>query len=260
MDLFDPPAPSDPLAEALHHLRMSGVFYCQTELTAPWGLTLPELSGYLWFHVVTSGALEPDAGDERTEHLRSGDLALVTHGTGHVLRSDHDSPAPGILELEREEVSARYEVLRHGGGGTRTTLVCGAVRFDDPAAHCLAAALPALITIEALRARDIERLHATLSLIAAETKQPRPGGEAVITRLADVLVIQAMRVWIDTDPDARTGWFGALRDPQIGRALALIHADPAGAWTVARLAGEVGMSRSAFAARFTDMVREPAMQ
>lgn len=82
----------------------------------------------------------------------------------------------------------------------------------------------------------------------------------MITRLADVLVIQAIRAWIDTDSHARTGGLGALRDPRIGRALALIHADPARAWTIASFAREVAMSGSAFAARFTELVGEPAMQ
>jgi AraC-like DNA-binding protein len=81
----------------------------------------------------------------------------------------------------------------------------------------------------------------------------------VITRLADVLVIQAIRAWIEGDPAARTGWLGALRDRQVGRALTLIHRDPARAWTVAGLADEVAMSRSAFAARFTELVGEPPM-
>jgi AraC-like DNA-binding protein len=260
MDLFDPPTPSDPLGEALHHVRMSGAFYCGTELTAPWGLTLPPLPGYIWFHVVTSGALVLEGGDGSSVLLQSGDLALVTHGAGHVLRSEPGAPAPGILELEREEVSDRYEVLRHGGGGAPTRLVCGAVRFEHPAARNLVAALPELIRIEALRAPDVERMQGTLGLIAAETMSPRPGGEAVITRLADVLVIQAIRAWLETGPDARKGWLGALRDPQIGHALALIHADPARAWTVASLAHDVAMSRSAFAARFTDLVGEPVME
>ena len=80
------------------------------------------------------------------------------------------------------------------------------------------------------------------------------------TRLADVLVIQAIRAWIETDPEARTGWLGAMRDPQIGLALASIHAEPARAWTLAALAREVAMSRSAFAGRFTELVGEPPMQ
>jgi AraC-like DNA-binding protein len=99
-----------------------------------------------------------------------------------------------------------------------------------------------------------------VSLIAAETRHVRPGGDAVITRLADVLIIQAIRWWIETDPSAQTGWLGALRDEQIGHALSLIHGDPARPWTVASLADELPMSRSAFAARFTELVGEPVMQ
>ena len=95
--------------------------------------------------------------------------------------------------------------------------------------------------------------------MAAEAGELRPGGEAVITRLGDILVIQAIRAWIESDPAAQTGWLGALQDPQIGRAISLIHRDPARNWTVASLADELAMSRSAFAARFTELVGEPVM-
>ena len=103
-------------------------------------------------------------------------------------------------------------------------------------------------------------MQSTLRLMAVEAKELRPGGETVITRLADILVIQAIRSWIERDPAAQTGWLGALQDRQIGRAIALIHRDPARAWTVASLATVVAMSRSGFAARFTELVGEPAMQ
>ena len=103
-------------------------------------------------------------------------------------------------------------------------------------------------------------MQSTLRLMAAEAGELRPGGEAVITRLADILVVQAIRSWLETDPAAQTGWLGALQDRQIGRAIALIHRDPARPWTVASLARELAMSRSAFAARFTELVGEPAMQ
>ena len=87
----------------------------------------------------------------------------------------------------------------------------------------------------------------------------RPGGDAVITRLADILIVQVIRSWLARDSGAQTGWVGALRDKQIGRAIALIHRDPARVWTLSSLATEIGMSRSAFAARFTQLVGEPAM-
>ena len=96
--------------------------------------------------------------------------------------------------------------------------------------------------------------------MAAEAREPRLGGEAVITRLADILVIQAHpRVAGDASPARGTGWLGALQDEQIGRAIALIHREPARDWTVDSLARELAMSRSAFAARFTALVGEPAI-
>ncbi len=96
--------------------------------------------------------------------------------------------------------------------------------------------------------------------MAEETREARPGGEAVISRLCDIVVIQAIRSWIERDPAAQTGWLGALRDPQIGTAMARIHAEPSRDWSVAALADEVAMSRSAFAARFTQLVGESAMR
>jgi AraC-like DNA-binding protein len=258
MEALDPWAPSDPLGEALHFLRMNGAFYCRSELTAPWGLTLPPMPGYVWFHVVTSGRFSLDAGDaERL--LGPGDLALVPHGEGHALRSEPGAPAPGILELDRELVSDRYEILRHGGGGPLTTLICGAVRFDHPAARNLVSTLPEIVYIESTSSPQTDWMQGTLRLMAAEARELRPGGEEVITRLGDILVIQAIRTWIETDPAARSGWLGALKDRHIGRAITLIHRDPARAWTLASLAEEVAMSRSAFAARFAELVGEPAM-
>ena len=169
-------------------------------------------------------------------------------------------PRAGILELELEHPSDRYEILRHGGGGVPTTLICGAVRFDHPVARSLVGILPPMVYIQASDEPRASWMQAVFKLMAAEARAFQPGGEAVITRLADVLVIQAIRAWIETAPAARTGWLGALQDPQVGRALALIHREPARAWTVASLARELAMSRSAFAARFTQLVDEPAMQ
>lgn len=254
-----PLAPVDPLGEALHFLRMSGVMYCRSEFTAPWALALPALEDCLMFHVVTSGRcrLEVEGCDDHV--LQPGDFALVPHGAGHRLASESGVPAAKLFELPREQVSDRYEILRHGGGGAPTTVICGAVRFDHPAAHRLVTLLPKVISVEAWNSPELDWIQSTLRLMAVEAKELRPGGETVITRLADILVIQAIRSWITKDPAARTGWLGALQDQQIGRAIALVHRNPGRSWTVASLADEVAMSRSAFAARFTELVGEPAM-
>jgi AraC-like DNA-binding protein len=255
----DPWATVDPLGEALHFLRMSGVVYTRSELTAPWGLELPPLPGCLMFHLVTAGRCWLKVRGAEPRLLRPGDFALVPHGEGHVISSAPGARAAKLFDLPREQVSERYEILRHGGRGARTTLLCGAVRFDHPAAHRLVGLLPRVLGFEAWNSPHAEWVQSTLRLMALEAKALRPGGEAIITRLADILVVQAIRSWIAEDPAAQTGWLGALRDRQVGRALSLVHREPARAWTVASLAAEVGMSRSAFAARFTDLVGEPAM-
>ena len=260
MQIADAFTPVDPLGEALHFLRMNGVFYCRSEFSAPWGVALPPLEGCLMFHVVTAGPCWLEVEGLEPQRLAPGEFALVPHGAGHRLVGEPGAEAAGLFDLPREQLSERYEVLRHGGGGTATGLVCGAVRFDHPAAQRLVRLLPAVIRMDAERSPDAEWLGSTLRFMAAEAKALRPGGETVITRLADILVIQAIRSWMARDPAARVGWLGALQDRQIGRAISLIHREPARPWTVASLAAEAAMSRSAFAARFTALVGEPAMQ
>lgn len=262
--MSDPWRPSDPLGEALHVPRISGSFYSRCEFTAPWGLILPEIEGSLMFHVVTAGRSWLEVAGAEPRLLEPGQLALVPHGEGHRLVSDPDAVGVNLFDLPSELVSERYEIIRQGqgqgGGGAATGLVCGTVRFDHPAARHLVDLLPRLITVDAAETVETEWLRSTVRFITAEARQPRPGGETVITRLGDILVIQAIRSWLERDAAAEAGWLGALRDPRIGRALALIHRDPAKPWSVANLAAEVAMSRSAFAARFAAFVGEPPMR
>ena len=214
----------------------------------------------MMFHVVTAGQCWLEVEGANSCHLRPGDLALVPHGEGHRLVGAAGATAVKLFDVPRELVSDRYEILRHGGGGESTTVICGVVRFDHPAAHHLIRLLPKVIGVDVWSSPEIEWIQSTLRFMAAEARELRPGGETVITRLADILVIQAIRSWIARDPAAQTGWLGALRDQQIGRAIALVHRDPARNWTVASLAIAVGMSRSAFAARFSQLVGEPAVR
>ena len=252
----DPWGPVDPLGEALHLMRMNGVFYTLSELTAPWGMAMPVLPNYLMFHVVTEGRCWLEVDRAKPRLLQPGDLALVPHGEGHQLLSALDAPVVDLFDLPREQLSERYEILRHGDGGEMTKMVCGAVRFDHPAAEHLVSLLPRLVCIDAWNSPHADWLQSTLRFMAAEARDLRPGGETIITRLADILVIQAIRTWLAEDPAAQTGWLGALQDRRIGPAILLVHRDPARHWTVESLAREAGMSRSAFAARFREMVGE----
>ncbi len=249
----------DAIGEVLRHVQMSGIFYCPSELTEPWGLELPPMDDCVWFHVVTTGEANIEV-DGRCCRARAGDLVLIPHGHGHRASGAEAAPTPSVFDLPHDHYSDQYALLTHGGGGEPTDLVCGGIRFDHPAARHLVQSLPSVIHIEAAHSTRSDWMKATLELMAEETRQVRPGSEAVISRLCDIVVMQAIRTWIERDPAAQTGWLGALRDQQIGAAITRIHTEPAAEWTVAALADVVAMSRSAFAARFTDLVGEPAMQ
>ncbi|HEY5844630.1 MAG TPA: AraC family transcriptional regulator [Mycobacterium sp.] len=256
----EPWLPRDPLGEALYLVRMRGVFYSHTEATGPWGLEMPPFANCLAFHVVTRGGCWLELDGQSPVYLRAGDLALVPHGRGHVLRSNPGAALDGrVDEMPQQMVSEHYSLLRCGGGGASSTLICGVVSFEQPAVGRLLDLLPSLIHIDTADERD-SPIGDTLRLMSAELRRLRPGGEAVTTRLADILVIEAIRSWLAGDSAAGTGWLGALQDPQLGRAIAAIHRSPGHEWSVESLAREAAMSRSAFAARFTELVGESAMR
>ena len=259
VDIVLPPL-SDPVGEALHFLRMTGTFYCRSEFTAPWALALPPMNRCLMLHVVTSGECWLEVEGSPSHLLRPGALALVPHGEGHQMASEPNLDGTELFSITRQQVSERYEILQLGGGGTAATAVCAVFQFDHPAAQQLIKLLPRLIVVDAFDFPHRDWIASTLRLMAAEARELRPGGETVITRLADILVIHAIRSWIAQDPNAQIGWLGALRDRQIGRAIASVHREPARDWSLETLASEAAMSRSAFAARFTELVGEPAMQ
>lgn len=247
------------LDDVLRHVEMAGIFYCASELSEPWGIEVPAMDS-LWFHVITSGSCTVSVPEVEPVALGPGDLLLVPRGQGHDAWGREPAHLAPVLDLPHEYETDTYAVLKHGGGGAVTSIVCGSVRFDHPAARHLIAALPPLIHIEAAHVGRADWLRATLDLLAEETQSVRPGSDAVVSRLCDVLILQAIRSWIDRDPAARSGWLGAIRHDGIGAAIAAIHHDPGECWSVGSLAAVATMSRSAFAARFTDLVGEPPMQ
>lgn len=255
-----PPVSSDPLVDALQVLRPRGTMYTQCALTAPWGISSPRMDHTLMFHVVTSGQCWLMADGHESTKLRRGDLALLPRGYEHALVSEPGARTTSLFDMPLIRVSEHFETIRCGNGGAATELICGTMQFDHPAAKHLLALLPDIIAIDPASSLCSDWLHSTLTLIAAEASAPRISSDAVITRLADVIVILAIRSWIERDPAAQVGWLRALRDRQLGRAIALIHREPARAWTIARLADEVAMSRSAFAARFAELVGMTVMQ
>jgi AraC-like DNA-binding protein len=261
------------LDQILHRVRLRGDFYCQTELSAPWALEMPAIEDSISFHVVTEGhcVLEVD-GQDRVQ-LRSGDLALVPHGRGHVLygemnpaQRDEDAHATDPAQqhvqpqrvdlLPQEYLGPLHSRLVHGGGGSPSRLICGVVGFEEPAARELARRLPPLLVMTRDSVAAHSRILDSIRLMGEELAARQVGGDVVASRLADIIVIQAIRAWLVEDRAERTDWFTAVNDDRIGPALLAIHADPGRGWDVTSLARVAMMSRSLFSARFTELVGE----
>jgi AraC-like DNA-binding protein len=188
--------------------------------------------------------------------LERGEARLRLGGDG---QSDGVALAPGEIALAPGDVVLARGAYELSGAGGGTALVRGTVRFRNAAARGWLDPLPPLVRVAASRDGHASPLDGLSSLILAEAADPGPGRETVRTRLAEALWVHVLRAWIAGLARGDGGWLGALRDPKIGGALALMHADPAHAWTVALLAARVRMTRSPFAARFTALVGEPPL-
>jgi len=150
--------------------------------------------------------------------------------------------------------------LSYGGGGATTRIVCGFLACDDTLSNPLLSSLPRLFKIDV---RDDPRaawLESSLKFAAAEAANSRAGGTIVLARLSELLFVEAVRSCIEALPAHQTGWLAGVRDRYVGRALSLLHAQAVHPWTVDELARKVGLSRSALAQRFTDLLGQPPMQ
>lgn len=252
----------DPLGEALQALHMNRSAFYLTQFSSPWALAMP--AGCTNFYLVLEGHMSVQTESEGPMLLNAGDFVLVLHGAPYLLasagwRGESDAIAHAPSELDEESVSPRYRILRQGGGGEATRFFCGALRFEQPLVYELIRHLPEALVIRAGNPKPEHNPNLALThLIATEAMAMKPGWEAVCNRMADILIIQALRTWLAEQP--LSGWLGALQDPGLSRAIGLMHREPAHAWTLAELAREATMSRSAFAAHFRTTTGETAMQ
>lgn len=251
---------ADVLADVLDSLKLRGRFFCQTELSAPWSLGFAA-GFFAHFHVVERGNcwLEID-GVSGAVASKEGDLVVVIpRGQGYQLSDRPGTPPVPLAELIGNSQGGLRALIKHGGGGSQTELICGAFEYQGPQANAALAVLPLWIRVPKREGHANEWLNSTLRFLRKETKQASLGSETIVARLIDVIFVEAVRTWLKDRPRGSAGWLGALRDPAIGTALGLLHKNPEKAWTVPSLAARVGMSRSPFAARFAALVGQSPM-
>lgn len=257
----------DALSDVVAAMRTGQPHSARTHKRAPWAARHPRFAG-AGFHVVLQGTCWLIPPDGTPVALGVGDVVFLPHGSEHGLA---DAPSATIAEgawTSLAQIRPEPEQPPMDGQGdtsgadasTSTVLLCGAYLCDRDRPHPLLADLPTVIHLPARLGRH-PQLRAAVDLLASELERPGPGSDAVVPGLLDVLLLYILRAWL-ADQAAHqpaTGWTAALADPAISAALRAIHQQPARPWTVQALAAQAGLSRAAFARRFTSLVSQPPL-
>ena len=263
----------DALSDVLRVARLKGGVFLHAEFTEPWCIAAqmaPQLcSPYMGpvehlmpYHYVVEGELvittHADPGDVR--RLGAGEVVLVPHNDVHTMGSEIlRSPVPASDIIRPRDSSSLFSI-QHGGGGKPARVVCGFLGCDGAKHNPVLSTLPSMLVLNVDEGGGAEWIRSTFQFAADEVAAGRPGSEAVLAKLSELLFVEAVRRYAETMPEGQTGWLAGLRDPYVARVLGLFHGDVGCAWTIEDLAREVGLSRSALGDRFVKLLGMPPIQ
>jgi AraC-like DNA-binding protein len=243
------------LSAILRELRFEAAGYFRLELRAPWAFSFDQ-RGLRGIHIVVEGRCEAAFKGIPAVALEAGDFIVAPRADPHVLRSVGGGRVPVVSSATLPQL-ARDGRVRAGGKGEATVILCGAFVFHE-ADHPALAALPRVIHVRGQAGRAPKWLAAYIDLLEAEAGERGPGSEVVMARLSDALVARALRAHASQADEP--GWLKGLQDPQVAKALGVMHEDMRHPWTLASLSKTAGLSRASFAARFAENVGETPMR
>lgn len=263
----------DVLSDVLREVRLTGALYFDLHPRAPWvaatppasslcGRVMPGFERIILFHVILEGSAWAYLEDDSLEPIRlePGDIIICAGSKPHYMGSEPGLSGNAELDVYRYpwDRSLPYVVREMGGDGAQAHIACGYFGCDAGPFNPILSALPEMFKVS-VRGEDGELIQKLIALALQETQRPRAGGESLLSRLSELMFLHAIRRYIDTMPQESTGWLAGLRDPQVRKALRLMHGSPARAWTLEALASESDTSRSALAEHFTRVMGMPPM-
>lgn len=267
----------DALSDVLGAIRLTGAVFLEMELRAQWSyltaparkiadVLMPDADHVIPYHLVTEGTCCARLVDDDPVEVRAGDLILFPAGDRHVLSTARAAE----LRLEPTDITGEslskllkrgdIAALKKGRAGSATRIVCGFLACERRLAEPILLSLPRLLKVSMRDDGTAAWVRSSIRYSVAESASSRPGSAVVLARLSEVLFAEAVRHYMDGLPPGQSGWLAGLRDRYVGRALSLLHEQPAHPWTVDQLARKVGMSRSALGQRFNAMIGKPPMQ
>ena len=260
----------DALSETLRVVRLVGAIFISARFTAPWCYASPEAitaapilepgaERVVIFHLITEGECWVELKGEPPLKLQAGDAVLFPQGDGHLMNSH-----PGLLPAKGADLckvlARRPRQIAYGGGGAMTRLVCGYLACDATLARLLLTGLPRVVRVNVRGSNAGVWLEASVRYALVEARSPRAGGAGVLSKLAEVLFIETLRLYMHEQGAQRTGWLSGLADRIVGPALNALHAEPNRQWTLEDLARAAGTSRSVLAERFHAVVGRTPIQ
>lgn len=261
----------DPLSQVLGSVRLTGGVFLEARFTAPWctlsQITVEDIRPFIEspgqiiaYHFVIGGRLLCALEGAPPMEIGAGEVVLIPRNDKHTLASAPGLPAVGAHELIQPGGGVGgLARIDYGGGGESTHLVCGFLATEE-VHNPLIATLPAQLKLDIGQGASRNWVEASVRFAAHELAAGRVASSPVMSRLSELLFVEAVRDYAQTLDGGHTGWLGGLNDPQIGRALGLLHGAIDRSWTTEQLAREVSMSRSAFNERFTALVGLPPIK
>lgn len=258
----------DALSEVLKVVKLDGAVFYNAEFSSPWRFGSPAsrmLAPYLApgadhviiYHLLIEGRGFARLKDGDRVPLEAGDIVIFPHGDAHVVENGPGAKAVDNWKELEQVFSEGLRLVRMGGGGEVTKFVCGYMACEPRLAEVLLAGLPPVFKVNIRNDAAGRWLENSIRFSVAEVDASRAGSEAVLAKLSEALFVETLRRYIALLPEQQTGWLAGARDPEVGKALAMMHRQPARPWTLVDLAREAGISRSVLAERFRHYLGEP---
>jgi len=261
----------DAFSEILSGVKLNGAVFFRAEFSAPWGFfqpssnimaarLAPQAEHLVLYHLVVDGEAVVELKEEKPIELMAGDVVVFPHGHAHHMSSGKDAVPPFPNYGISEKIKARdLRPFHAGGGGEISRFVCGYMTCDPYLSRPILDGLPPAFKVNLRTDRSGNWLEHCIMHLVEEAASDRIGSQAMLAKLSEALFVDTLRRHVASLPEQQTGWLTAARDPIVGKALGFMHGRIAHPWTIADLAGEVGISRSALVERFARYLAEPPM-
>jgi len=257
----------DVLSEVLKVVKLQGAMFYNGEFSSPWSLCSPASqaiaphlapgAGHMMiYHLLTEGHASARLLDGESVALDAGDLVIFPHGDPHIIENGLPAKTVDMAKELGRLVTQGLKLSRFGGGGEVTRFICGFMACEPKLSQVFLSGLPPIFKVSIRNDNSGRWLESSIRFSVNEADASRAGGEAVLSKLSEVLFVETLRTYIAHLPPEQTGWLAGARDPEVGKTLALMHRNPSHPWTLASLAKDVGVSRSVLAERFRHYLNE----